>query len=120
MLASARVIAATEDRAAAAATLARMLGAGARASREAFHAERLYAYTSGDWSSLFEQRAKPISAEVYDIYQRLQAGGAPEKEVVGLALLEAEAKSRLADVLFLITGKLDQAARALAETPYDP
>ena len=117
MLASARVSAATEDRAAAAAMLARMLGAGARASREAFRDERLYAYTSGDWSSLFEQRAKPVSAEVYDIYQRLQAGGAPEKEVVGLALLEAEAKARLADVLFLITGKLDQAARALAETP---
>ncbi len=117
MLASAREGAGNEDRAAASAALARMLGAGARASREAFRDERLYAYTSGDWSSLFEQRAKPVSAEVYDIYQRLQAGGDPVKEAVGLAALEAEAKSRLADVLFLITGKLDQAARALAETP---
>lgn len=117
MLASARVSAATEDGAAAAATLARMLAAGARGSREAFHDERLYAYTSGDWSSLFEQRAKPVSTEVYDIYQRLQAGGGPEKEVVGLALLETEAKARLTETLFLIAGKLDQAARALAETP---
>src|SRR4029077_16824453 len=100
-----------EDRAAASAALARMRGAGARASREAFRDERLYAYTSGDWGSLFEQRARPIGAEVYDIYQRLQAGGSPENEVAALGSLEAEAKARLADALFLMTGKLDEAAR---------
>jgi hypothetical protein len=117
MLASARVAAAKGDRAAVSAALARMLGAGARASREAFRDERLYAYTSGDWASLFDQRARPVGAEVYDIYQRLQAGGQAENEVAALGSLEAEARTRLADALFLITGKLDEAARALAETP---
>jgi hypothetical protein len=116
-LASARAGAAKGDSATVSAALARMLGAGARASREAFRAERLYGYTSGDWSSLFEQRARPVRADVYDMYQRLQAGGGPEAEVAELGSLEAEAKARLADALFLIAGKLDQAARALAETP---
>ena len=47
MLASARAAAAKGDRAGVSAALGRMLGAGARASREASRDERLYAYTSG-------------------------------------------------------------------------
>ncbi len=94
-----------------------MLGPGARVSRETFHDQRLYSYTSGDWSSLFEQRAKPIGPELYDIYQRLQADGSAAAEVAPLAALHAEAQARLVDALFLVTGKLNQAARTLAETP---
>jgi hypothetical protein len=91
-----------------------MLGAGARASREAYHDQRLYAYTSGDWSSLFAQRPLPLSADVYDIYTRVKAGGAPQAEADALAALETEARGRLADALFLVTGKVDAAARALS------
>jgi len=77
----------------------------------------LYSYTSGDWSSLFEQRPKLIGPELYDIYHRLLTGGDPGAEVAGLNALESEARVRLADALFLLTGKLNQAAQALAETP---
>jgi hypothetical protein len=94
-----------------------MLGPGARVSRETFHDQRLYSYTSGDWSSLFEQRPKPIGPALYDVYQRLQAGGSPGAEVASLNALESEARARLADALFLVAGKLNQATRALAETP---
>jgi len=66
---------------------------------------------------LFEHRAKPIGPELFDTYQRLQSGGAAGAEVPRLKDLETEARGRLSDALFLLTGKLDQAARALADTP---
>jgi hypothetical protein len=116
-LASARASAERGDGSGTATAIGRMLGPGARVSRETFHDQRLYSYTSGDWSSLFEQRAKPIGPELYDIYQRLQAGGDAAAEVGRLTVLQAEAHARLSDALFLVTGKLNQAARALAETP---
>ncbi len=116
-LASARASAERGDGSGTATAIGRMLGPGARVSRETFHDQRLYSYTSGDWSSLFEQRAKPIGPELYDIYQRLQADGSAAAEVAPLAALHAEAQARLVDALFLVTGKLNQAARTLAETP---
>jgi len=116
-LANARTSAAAGDRGALEAALARMLGPGANASREAYREQRLYAYTSGDWSSFFGQRPQPLSADIYDIYSRVKSGGAPQAEVGALAALETEARGRLADALFLIAGKLDAAARALSAVP---
>jgi hypothetical protein len=117
ILASALANAQRGDGSGAAAAIGRMLGPGARVSRETFHDQRLYSYTSGDWSSLFEQRAKPIDPELYDIFQRLQAGGSAAAEVAQLTAIEGEAQARLADALFLVTGKLNQATRAFAEPP---
>ena len=117
MLAGARASAAAGDRAALETSLTRMLGPGANASRNAYREQRLYAYTSGDWSSLFAQRPPPLSADVYDIYARVKAGGSPQAESAALAALESEARGRLADALFLIAGKLDAAARALSAAP---
>jgi Peptidase family M28/PA domain len=116
-LALARATAERGDGPATLTAIGRMLGPGARVSRETFHDQRLYSYTSGDWSSLFEQRPKPIGPALYDVYQRLQAGGSPGAEVASLNALESEARARLADALFLVAGKLNQATRALAETP---
>jgi hypothetical protein len=116
-LSAARASAERNDAAATKTALGRLLGAGARVSRETFLDQRLYSYTSGDWSSLFEQRAKPIGSELYAIHQRLDAGGRAQEEVARLKDLETEARMRLIDALFLVTGKLNQAARALAETP---
>ena len=81
----------------AALAIGRMLGAATRVSRETFRDQRLYSYTSGDWSSLFEQRAKPIGPELFDIYQRPQSGGATVAEVPRLKGLETEARGRLSD-----------------------
>jgi len=94
-----------------------LLGAGTWVSRETFVDQRLYSYTSGDWSSLFEHRARPIGSDLFDIHQRLTAGGRAQDEAARLKDLETEARMRLVDALFLLTGKLNQAARALAETP---
>jgi len=116
-LAVARSIAQKGDRTALENALARLLGAGARVSRDVFNEQRLYAYTSGDWSSLFEQRARQPGPDVYEIYQRVKAGGRAEAEVDNLKTLEAAARERLSESLFLITGKIDMAARALRETP---
>jgi hypothetical protein len=116
-LAMARSLAEKGDRAGLDAALARMLGAGARVSRDVFKEQRLYAYTSGDWSSLFEQRARQPGPDVYEIYQRVKAGGRAEAEIENLKTLEVAARERLSESLFLITGKIDMAVRALRETP---
>jgi hypothetical protein len=116
-LAMARSLAEKGDRAGLDAALARMLGAGARVSRDVFKEQRLYAYASGDWSSLFEQRARQPGPDVYEIYQRVNAGGRAEAEIENLKTLEVAARERLSESLFLITGKIDMAVRALRETP---
>jgi hypothetical protein len=116
-LAMAISIAENGDRTALENALARLLGAGARVSPDVFNEQRLYAYTSGDWSSLFEQRARQPGPDVYEIYRRVKTGGRAEAEVENLKTLEAAARERLSESVFLITGKIDMAVRALRETP---
>src|SRR5205814_7519573 len=100
-LAGARAGAERGDRSAVTTAVARLLGAGARVSRETFNDQRLYAYTSGDWSSLFEQRGRSIGPELYDIYRRLELGGNATDEAPRLGELETVARARLSDALFL-------------------
>ncbi len=116
-LAAARANAEKGDRAALETGLARLLGAGARVSRDVYREQRLYAYTSGDWSSLFDQRGRQPGADLYDIYQHVREGGRAELEVKHLEVLEAAARDHLSDALFLMAGKVDAAARALRDTP---
>jgi hypothetical protein len=47
----------------------------------------------------------------------LKEGGDPKMEAAALGALEAEARGNLTDALFVVAGKLNQAAKALAETP---
>jgi hypothetical protein len=113
----AREAAERSDNAAAMQAVERIAGPAARVSREAYLDQRLYAYTSGDWSAQFNQRSRPIAASIYDIYQRLKNGGDAKAEAPAIGALESEARGNLTDALFLVTGKLNQAAKALAETP---
>ena len=116
-LATAREAAVRGDKAAALQAVERLAGPAVRVSREAYFDQRLYAYTSGDWSAQFNQRTRPISASIYDIYQRLKSGGDAKAEAAAIESLEAEARGNLTDALFLVAGKLNQAAKALGETP---
>ncbi len=115
-LRSARAAAEKGDSAAAATALARLLGAGSRVSPGVFTDQRLYAYTSGDWSSQFGHRSLPMDPQIFDAHRQLRDGVATTAIPI-LKRAEQEAASRLADALFVVTGKLEQAARALAETP---
>ncbi len=116
-LAAARAAVARGDRASAEPLLARLLGAGVRASRDAFRAERVYAFTSGDWSSFFDQRSRQVGVELYDVYQRVHAGASTDADVETLTRLENAVRERLSDALFLVAAKLDAATAALRETP---
>lgn len=92
----------------------------ARVSQEVFEAQRLYWYTSGDWSVEYEHKPRPIRTALVEIYRRLKAGGAVSAEVVHLRQLEAESLGRLSEALFIVTGKLHAAATALERTPMTP
>ena len=46
----------------------------ARYSPEVIEAERLYWYTSGDWSVAYEQKTRQVNIEVAAVYRRLVAG----------------------------------------------
>jgi hypothetical protein len=116
-LATAREAAARGDAAAAAQALQRLAGAAARVSREAYIDQRLYAYTSGDWSAQYSQRPRPLPVSIYDIFHALNAGGDSREQAAAIGVLEAEARANLVDALFLITGKLTQATQALDEAP---
>ncbi len=87
--------------------------AAARVSPEVMEAERLYWYTSDDWSVAFEHKPRPVSVDVAEIHRRLTAGGPVAAEVPRLRQLTAETHGRLAEALFLITGKLNAATENL-------
>jgi hypothetical protein len=67
-LTNAREAASRGDAAAALQAFERLAGPATRVSREAYLDQRLYAYTSGDWSAQYYQRSRPIAASIYDIY----------------------------------------------------
>jgi len=80
-------------------------------------AERIYWYTSGDWSAAYEQKPRPLDEEVDQVYLRLKNGGAAAAESAALRQLEAEARAHLTEALFLVSGKLRAAANDLKESP---
>ena len=116
-LANARAAAERGDGAAALQAVERLAGAASRVTREAYTDQRLYAYTSGDWSAQYGQRSRPLPMAIFDIYQRLKSGADPKGKSAALAGLEGEARADLTDALFIVAGKLNQASEALAETP---
>ena len=114
-LAQARAAAEQGDADAAVAALEELqvVRAAAQVSPEVMEAQRLYWYTSDDWSVAFEHKPRPVRVEVAGIHRRLKAGGSVAAELPQLAQLEAESRGRLAEALFLITGKLNAATQNL-------
>jgi hypothetical protein len=117
MLTTARAAAEKGDAAAALQAVERLAGAASRVTRDAYVDQRLYSYTSGDWSIQYGHRNRPLPVSIYDVYTRLKAGGEPSREVAALTALQTEARANLTDALFVIAGKLNQASKALGETP---
>jgi len=88
-----------------------------RVSPEVARQERLYWYTSGDWGAAYEQKQRPVAADIFDVYRRLKDNGDVAAEVRRLRQLEDEAHAHLLEAIFVVTGKLQLAAQALKETP---
>ena len=116
-LGAARAVAENGETAATIAVLEEMrdVAASTRVSPDVFQEQRLYWYSSGDWSVEFEQKTRPIRLELVEVYRRLKAGGAAAAEAGRLRQLEA--RGHLENALFLVTGKLNAATRALDKTP---
>jgi hypothetical protein len=116
-LGQARAAAEAGDAPAAAQALQRLLGAGSRASAEVFRRQRLYFYTAGDWSAQFGHRARPVPADMYDVYQRIQGGRVEAADLARLRAVEEEIRGAVVDAMFIVAGKLNEATAALRETP---
>jgi Peptidase family M28/PA domain len=118
-LSAARAAAERNDRASTMAALEQAGGIrqAVRYSPEVVDAERLYWYTSGDWSVAYEQKPRPLSLEGLGVYRRLAGGGDLARELPVLRQLEAEARGHLSDALFLVAGKLNAATAALQSPP---
>jgi len=86
-------------------------------SPEVSREERIYWYTSGDWSAAYEQKPRPLDEEIDNVYRRLHAGGRASAEAAALRQLEAEAQAHLSEALFLVAGKLRDATAQVRETP---
>ena len=121
-LSSARAAAERGNRAAAISGLEQVGGVrqSARYSPEVIEAERLYWYTSGDWSVAYEQKSRQVNIEVAAVYRRLAASGDLTQEIPAIRQLEAEARAHLSEALFLIAGKLNAATVALRDMPARP
>jgi Peptidase family M28/PA domain len=122
----ARVAAERNDRSAVIAALERVdsamagwetpsVRAAAAFSPAVARAERIYWYTSGDWSASYEQKPRPLAEELDNVYLRLSKGSSAKAEVATLRQLEAEARAHLTEALFLVCGKLWAATDDLKE-----
>ena len=91
--------------------------AAAVVSPEVSREERVYWYSSGDWSAAYDQKPRPLDEEVDNVYRRLKTGGKASSEIAALWQLEAEAHAHLTEALSLVSGKLRSATSELKETP---
>jgi len=89
---------------------------GKRVSPATYRAERLLSYEPTGWMWEFDQHPRPIGPELHAIYSQLGAGRG-SNSVTEIAKLEAQAEGSLREALFIVGGKLQEAARALAEAP---
>ncbi len=89
---------------------------GKRVSPETYRAERLLSYEPTGWMWEFDQHPRPVDPELHTIYSQLRAGRGVDS-VSGIARLEAQAEGSLRKALFIVAGKLREAARALADAP---
>ncbi len=89
----------------------------AQVSPEVARAERLYWYSSGDWSSAYYQKQKLVGEELNALYRRLRNGGDLKAELPELRRHVAEAQGYLLEALLIIGGKFREAAAELSESP---
>ncbi len=90
---------------------------GKRVSTETYGAERLLSYEPIGWIREFDQHPRPVSPELHAIYSQLRVGGSSSGLVSRIARLEAQAEGSLRQALFIVGGKLREAAGKLAEAP---
>ncbi len=114
----ARIAAADGDAEAAAAALEEVntMLWGKRVSPGTYRLERLLSYEPTGWMWEFDQHPRPVDPELHTIYTRLRAGRGSDS-VAALARLEAQAEGSLREALFIVSGKLREAARALSDAP---
>jgi len=82
-------------------------------SEESYHRERVFAFGPASWGNDFEQDIRPVSPEVFRLYQRLRGGSVGPDDIAAIRRLEAQARGHLEEVLLLIAGKLRQATANL-------
>jgi len=116
---AARSAAEKGDRAGALAAMERVnpIRMASRVSPEVARIERLYWYSNGDWSPAYGQKQRLLGADLDDVYRRLANGGDASAEASVLRRFETEARANFNEALFLITGKLNEAAAALRVAP---
>ena len=105
-LTAARLAAEMGDKNAALEALARVNNArnSMRFSPEVAREERLYWYSSGDWSSAFYQKQRPVDESLDMIYRRVAGGGDIAVELPGIRQAEGQVRGYLNEALFLIEG----------------
>ncbi|MGH9334195.1 MAG: M28 family peptidase, partial [Vicinamibacteria bacterium] len=84
-------------------------------SEGSYFRERVYAFGPGNWGNDFEQDFRPLSTEVFRLYQRVRGGSIRESDAAVVRELEAQTRGNLDRALLVISGKLSEAARSLAE-----
>ncbi len=84
-------------------------------SEKSYQRERLYAFGPASWGNDFEQDIRPVSPEVFGLYQRLRGGKAGPEEIAAVQRLESQARGHLEEALLLIAGKLRDAAGNLRQ-----
>jgi len=82
-------------------------------SEESYYRERVYAFGPASWGNDFEQDIRPVSPEVFRLYQRLRGGSVGPDDIAAVRRLEAQARGHLEEALLLIAGKLRQATAGL-------
>ncbi len=115
----ARLAAAAGDTEAAATALEEVntMQWGKRVSTETYRGERLLSYEPIGWVSEFDQHPRPVSPELHAIYSQLVSGGSSSGLASRIARLEAQAEGSLREALFIVGGKLREAASRLAAAP---
>jgi len=111
----ARAASESGDAAGAASALERVstLSWGRRLSKEAYLTERLLSYEPSGWVWEYGQQPRPLDVDLYDVYREPSSAEAPAR----IAKLEAQAEAYLREALFIVTGRLERATRALSKTP---
>jgi Iap family predicted aminopeptidase len=90
---------------------------GKLVSPETYRTERLLAIEPAGWALEYDQQPRYVSSDLQQIDLDLKRGVSAASAAPRVAKLEAEAESFLSEALFLVTGKLEEGARALERTP---
>jgi Peptidase family M28 len=90
---------------------------GKLVSPETYRTERLLDIEPAGWVWEYDQQPRFVSPELHRIYLDLKNGAPAAEAGPRIAKLEEEAAGFLGEALFLVTGKLEEGARALERTP---